>query len=153
MAVPEKVTTRVRIDFNGAKGDLKEAIKKEVGEYVVKEINSFLDSARSPVDGGEYKREKNKTGKKGRPGLSRLFEDGDLRSSITFEEYRDGVEIGVFDGGEVPKAYGHNTGFKGHPYLSGKGYIREFIPKKDQEFDSKIRDGIKQIVEKNTDAG
>lgn len=147
MAVPDKVTKRIRVDFKGAKGDIKEEIKREVGEYVVREINSYLNSAKSPVDGGRYKRTKQPMGKKGRPGLSRLFEDGDLRAAISFEEYRDGIEVGVFDSSQVGKAYGHNTGFEGHPTLAGKGYIREFIPKKDQEFDSKIKEGIKSIVE------
>lgn len=143
MSVPEKVTKRVRIDFKGAKGELKEAIKAEVGEAIVKKTIKHLNSGESPVEDGKYKTLK-KDGFR-----SRLFDEGDLWESIEAKKYRDGVEVGVFDADEVPKAYGHNSGFRGHPTIKSGKYKREFIPKKNQEFKEDIRKEIARIVDKH----
>jgi len=138
--MPDKVTKRIRIDFKGAKGALKDRIKREVGEIAVEEIINYLSSAKSPVSNGKYKTfKKDKT-------PAQLLEDGDLWESIEFEEYRDGVEVGVFDADQIGKAYGHNSGFKGHPTIPEGKYQREFIPTGDKDFKKTIRDKIKRRV-------
>lgn len=142
---PDKVTTKVKIDFKGAKGSIKEAIKEEVGEFVVKEIISHLKDSESPVSGGKFKVLKKDNFK------SRLFDVGDLWDSIEFVKYRDGIEVGVFDSSEVGKAYGHNSGFRGHPTIPEGKYKREFIPTGDKEFKSSIISGVKDIVRKKLD--
>lgn len=138
--IPSKVTKRLRIDFKGAKGALKERIKQEVGELTTEEILRHLSDSKSPVKDGKYKKQKkDKTN-------ADLFEEGDLYTSVNFETYRDGIEVGVFDSKEVPKAYGHNTGYKGHPTIPEGKYTREFIPKKEQEFKKTIQNKIKKRV-------
>jgi len=138
--IPEKLTKRVRIDFQGAKGEVKERIKQEVGEIYTEEILSHLTKSKSPVSGGTFKKlKKDKS-------AADLFEDGDLYSSVNFETYRDGIEVGVFDSTEVPKAYGHNSGFKGHPTIPEGKYKREFIPGKDASFKKTIEAKVSKRI-------
>ena len=129
----EKVTKRVRLDFKGAKGTIKENMKIAAGEILVEEILRSLDKSSSPVEDGKFKKLKKNN------QASKLFDKGDLWPSIDFEPYRDGVEVGVFDEAQTGKAKGHNTGFKGHPTIPEGKYTREFIPKKTQEFREKIK--------------
>lgn len=143
--MPKKITTRLRIDFQGAKGALKEEIKKEVGELLIKEVNSDLDASRSPVKDGSFKKNKKRTkGKKGSGGPSRLFESGDMRASITFEEFRDGIEFGIFEQEQANKADNHNK----NSAASKKTLVprREFIPKEGQTFREPILNRIKKLV-------
>jgi hypothetical protein len=113
-----------------------------IGELIVEEINSFLDRSLSPVSGGPFKRSKaDKT-------ASKLFEDGDMRSQITFEEHRKGVKVGIFrEAPEVErlKSFNHNVG--------DTLPARQFVPRPDEEFKrsikAKIRAKIKELKDED----
>jgi len=113
-------------------------IKKKVGEFVVEQINNFLDGSLSPVSGGSYK--KFKADKK----PSQLFEDGDMRSSIKWKSVKGGIDIGVFNKKEVPKAFNHNDG--------DTLPQRKFIPDEDENFKRIIVNGIKRILKGEDDS-
>ena len=53
---------------------------------------------------------------------------GDMMASVDLLEV-DGskITIGIEDSEQAAKAYGHQTGFKGHPTLEGTGNKREFF--------------------------
>lgn len=115
----------------------KEVAKTEAGEIIVDEINEFLDRSSSPVKGGKFKRFK-ETG-----GLSELFEDGDMRSQITFESGAgDSIEVGIFDDAptvERLKAFNHNTG--------DTVPERRFIASPNQKFKASIMDKVERNIE------
>jgi hypothetical protein len=133
----KEVTKRLRIaDIDSRWSELttieKQEAKIQIGNFLVDKINQFLDSSTSPVSGGAFKK------KKATGASSQLFEKGDMRSAITFTEFRDGVEVGVFDDSQAPKAFNHNTG--------DTLPTRQFIPTEDQNFKRVINTGMKDII-------
>lgn len=66
--------------------------------------------------------------------------EGDMLDSLTYEETKDGIELGWF-GGEAGKADGHNN-------LSGDSSLpqRRTIPDVGQKFVGDIQDEIEKIV-------
>ena len=99
------VTKRLTLDLDGLSREAKTRAKDEAGRILVEEINSFLDRSTSPVSGGRFKSQK----KDGTASL--LFEQGDMRSSITFKKRQgNDIEVGVFNKREAPKAFNHNEG-------------------------------------------
>jgi uncharacterized membrane protein YheB (UPF0754 family) len=118
----------------------KRQIADQVGDTVVEEIQKHLDRAETPVEGGEYKR----TLADGRR-LSRLLDEGDMRSQITHQPSASGVAVGIFkDAPEIDrlKASGHNKGD------SATGVQRQFIPSPSEEFNDKIKRKINSTINK-----
>ncbi|NQX99776.1 MAG: hypothetical protein HRT70_01335 [Flavobacteriaceae bacterium] len=98
----------MNLNLKGLSEEQKQRAKRIAGEILVEEINSSLDRSTSPVKGGKYKRKK----KDGTD--SELFEFGDMRASISFEEQQDdSVTVGIFENAvqvERLKAFNHNNG-------------------------------------------
>ena len=133
----KRINLREFQDYSDATVTEKKKIKTEVGLFVVDQINDFLDRSTSPVSGGQFKKKR----KDKKP--SKLFEDGDMRSQITFAEFKDGVDVGIFSNAplvEKLKAFNHNVG--------DTLPRRQFVPDKKQKFKRKINTGIKKIIEK-----
>jgi hypothetical protein len=128
----------------------REELMEEIGDYVVTAMLDKMGDGESPVDGvGKFKNlskdyAANEKGGDDTPNLSLM---GDMWGALTYEVEFDRVKVGIFDPDEAVKAYGHNTGFKGHPWLEGKAPQRKFIPDKNESFIQEIQDGIKMIVE------
>jgi hypothetical protein len=132
--------------WRNADESTRAAVKAAVGEFIVEKINSHLDRGESPVEGGGYKKYLAKRPGQKRQLISKLLEDGDLRSQITFlEEQRgSGLRVGVFsDAPELErlKASGHNKGD------SITGIQRQFIPFEGQSFKERaINSKISSII-------
>lgn len=142
------VTKIVELDLEGMSPEQKTRAKNEAGRIIIEEINSHLDRSVSPVSGGDFKVSK-KDGER-----SILFEFGDMRDSIEFKRRRGNkIEIGVFDKTQTPKAFGHNTDFRGHPSLSGKGNKREFIPGEEDDFKGRIQSRVNETLDIIREAG
>jgi len=137
-----KVTKQVNLDLSKVPENKREDIKREVGFIIIDRINEHLNRSESPVKNGLYKKQLADGDK------SRLLDTGDMRSEIEFKTNAQGVEVGVFDSGETDKAYAHNTGFDGHPFLSGKGLERQFIPAPGVDFKDEIEREVKDVVDK-----
>ena len=108
------------------------------------EILREVSQGKSPVSGeGSFKKlnpdyaEENKGGDR-TPSLDL---EGDMLNALDFKNTTDGVEIGIFNRSEVPKADGHNN-FSGQSQLPR----RRFIPGEKQKFKQFIDRGIKRIV-------
>lgn len=136
----EKVTKKVNIEFTRQGTGLaprdfepiKDEVRRAVGDTIVEEIQRSLDKSKSPVEGGSFKRKLSKEyAKKVGRKESILLKEGDMRSAITYEETPNGIEIGIFDSNEAPKADGHNRGSNNLPK-------RQFIPHANQRFDEAI---------------
>ena len=76
---------------------------------------------------------------------------GDMLDSLNYEtdEIAGTVKIGIFDESEARKAYGHHTGFKGHPNkkMRSNSNKRQFIPNSKQSFKDEITRGIERILD------
>ena len=112
----------------------KREAKRIAGEIIVDGINASLDASESPVRGGRFKPNK------ADDSPSRLFEEGDLRANITFEEGSgDFITVGVFSSAgdtETAKAYNHNVG--------DTLPQRRFIPSPNQVFNKEIMERVEQ---------
>jgi len=115
--------------------------KTTAGQILVDGINDFLDQSLSPVEGGMFKAKKEDNTN------SRLFEFGDMRSQITFEELdSDHVDVGIFaDAPEVEKlkSFNHNTG----DTLPKRQFIAAPNRKFKKEIMDKVDRGVDQIKE------
>lgn len=142
------VTKLLELDMTGIPENQRERAKELVGDLVVEEIQAHLDRSQSPVEGGEFKAHK-VDGER-----SILFDFGDMRDAI---EWRDSggssIEVGIWEAGETEKAFGHNTDFRGHPYLDGQGNKREFIPEPDEDFKTSITRRIDNVLDEIRERG
>lgn len=152
MAIPEKVTKNLNLDLSDVPRDKRSAVKQEIGEFVVESILDELSQGKSPVKGeGSFKKlnKQYADAEKGGDRKPNLELFGDMLDSLKFKKRRNGVEVGIFKSSEVPKAYGHNSGFEGHPFLDKPELKRQFIPNDDEEFKAQIDRGIKDIIKEN----
>lgn len=79
---------------------------------------------------------------------------GDMVDSIdVIDTSGDEILIGITDGSQTAKAYGHQTGFKGHPFLDGK-HKRPFFGVSKSEIKeniiSKYQDDINETINLGT---
>ena len=72
---------------------------------------------------------------------------GDMMASIDILEVNGAkIKIGIDDGSQAPKAYGHQTGFKGHPTLESSKNKREFFGVTKEEIKKYILDEFKDDI-------
>jgi hypothetical protein len=130
----------VKLNLSSVKNqETKREIKKRLGELLVDEINGHLDRSTSPVKGGGFKK------KKADNSSSQLFEDGDMRSQITFEEHPQGIKVGIFDSApEVDRLKSHNHN------LGVTLPERQFIPEPGEVFKQTIINKMKSVVREVT---
>lgn len=130
--------------------DIKEEILDEVGRYVATEIALHVGDGKSPVDGeGLFKQLSKEYADKFKGGdrLPNLEYEGDMMGALEWSVEMDEVKVGWFKKDQAIKAYGHNTGMKGHPWLDGKTPVRKSIPDIKEKFVQSIEDGIQSIVD------
>lgn len=126
----------MNLNLKGLPESLKDRAKRVAGEIIVDGINDNLDAHRSPVKGGAFQK------KKADGTLSSLFQDGDLRSQITFSEQdTDSIAVGIFEDAptkEKLKSFNHNTG--------DTLPQRRFIPSANQKFKKPIMDKVNAAI-------
>lgn len=125
--------------------EAKARVKREIGDYLVEQINNYLSESKSPVSGETIPGLKSKEYRKkkiaeGLPGSANLEFTGSLRDSIDYRVTADGIKIGVF-GKDAPKADGHNN-FSGDSKLPR----RRFLPTEGQSFKSEIQKEAERII-------
>lgn len=131
------------MNLKGLSPDSKIEAKETAADIIIEEINSFLDASKSPVAGGTYRK------RKVDGSNSQLFEEGDMRISLeAIDAGENKIELGVFEPDQTRKAYGHNTGFKGHPNEAKmKKHKREFIPAPNKKFKASIMKKVNAAIE------
>ena len=136
----------------------KEKAQEEIGQFLVDYILDKVGQAESPVDKGIYNPSLTKKYKKVKGEISsnttanmELF--GDMLDSLEFTAKDGVIEVGIFDSEQAKKAYGHNTGFSGHPNseMRGNKYKRQFIPHKSKKFKKEAMDQINRIIDDYAD--
>jgi hypothetical protein len=142
----EKITYKMKLPLTGIPKTDRDDAKKEVGNYLLEAILSTVSKGESPVRGGSWKKDLSASYKKVKSKYSnKLIANmelhGDLLDSLEFKETKSGVEIGIFQKDQVPKADGHNN-------FSGKSKLpeRRFIPFKNQKFKSDILEEVAAII-------
>ena len=117
--------------------NLRKEAANEVGQFLVDYILDKVGQAESPVKNGKYNPTLTKKYKKIKGDISgnskanmELF--GDMLDALEYTAKDGIIEVGIFDSDQAKKAYGHNTGFSGHPNseMRGNKYKRQFIPNK-----------------------
>ena len=73
---------------------------------------------------------------------------GDMLGSIDVLDEGDTVKIGIDDPDVAPRAYGHQSGFEGHPNKAMKKYKREFFGVTDFELEKEILPQFQAQIEK-----
>lgn len=141
----KKISKLIDLDMTDIPREQRTAVKKEVGDFIVEEILEAVSQGKSPVGGlGKFKELKKEyaDAEKGGNRTPNLELLGDMLDSLTFEDAGNGIEVGIFDSDEVPKADGHNN-FSGKSTLP----LRRFIPRGSEKFDRDIESGINDILE------
>lgn len=152
----EEVSKLISLDLpeNLSSADEVE-LKSLVGQFVVDSILDMVGQVKSPVKGGDFKSSLTKDYRQrkddeGGTPIPNLEMDGDMLAALTYKIVGDGVEVGIFNKRQAIKAFGHNTGFEGHPTIPEGKYTRQFIPTEDEEFVASINRGIKDIIREFT---
>lgn len=148
MAVdPKKVRYELDLtkisDFNELNKKAKEKAKKQVGDFVKESILENVGEGRSPVANGQWKKSLSPAYKKIKSktssvSYSNMELTGGMLDSLKYLPTSAGIEIGVYDKDEVPKAFRHNTG--------DDAPTRRFIPLDGEKFRLDINREVKQIV-------
>jgi hypothetical protein len=137
----EQVTKEINLQLPSSLPDsVKEDIKKEVGDFVVTSILDYVGQGKSPVTGRGFKQlsKEYAEDKKGGRREPNLDLEGDMLNSLKAETTPNGIEVGIFDSSQAPKAYNHNEG--------DTLPRRQFIPEAKQRFVGEIEKGINDIV-------
>jgi hypothetical protein len=133
---------------------LRKEAANEVGQFLVDYILDKVGQAESPVEKGIYNPDLTKKYKKIKGNISgnlkanmELF--GDMLDALEYTAKDGIIEVGIFDKDQAKKAYGHNTGFSGHPNseMRGNKYKRQFIPSKSKNFNKEAREEINRIID------
>lgn len=129
--------------------DEREELMGEIGEYILSEVLDYVGEGKSPVTGEAFQvlSEKYADDEKGGKRLANLDLNGDMMRAVEYQVEADRIKIGIFDEDEAIKAYGHNTGFKGHKWLDGKAPARKFIPNEKENFSKEILLGVKELID------
>ena len=109
----DQVTKEIDLKLPDSLPDaIKSDIKAEVGDFVLVSILDYVGDGKSPVSGRAFKaldKEYAEREKGGRT-LPNLELEGDMLRSLEFKPTDKGIEIGIFDSSQTPKAFNHNTG-------------------------------------------
>ena len=121
--------------------NIKNEIKREVGDFIVTSILSDVGDGVSPVDGSSFPvlSKEYADAQKGGRTLPNLDLNGDMLDSLTFETHSSGVKVGIFNDEQAIKAFNHNTG--------DTVPKRQFIPSPSESFRPNILNGVREIVE------
>jgi phage gpG-like protein len=128
----------------------KRRVLDEIGDYLVTEILSYVGDGNSPVSGkGKFKQLSKAYADAQKLGDRKpiLELDGDMLEALTYKIAKGKLVVGIFDDEQAIKAYGHNTGMEGHPWLDGVTPVRQFIPKENEKLKKNITDYVQTIIE------
>jgi hypothetical protein len=129
-------------------------IMEEIGEYIKIAMLDIIGEGKSPVTGRKFNQLTEKYSDKQKQGdrTPNMDLDGDMLDSLDYKVKKGILEIGWFDEDQAAKAFGHTTGFEGHPWLDGKVKPRPLIPDDDEDFSNEIMEGIREIIEEHLSA-
>lgn len=147
-----KVTKKIDLteidEFKKLNNEGEALAKRQVGNFLKETILDYVGEGRSPVDGVNYVKSLSPEYKKYKStrssvSFANMELTGAMLDSLKFKTTDQGIEIGIFEKSQVPKADGHNN-HSGDSKLPN----RRFIPKENEDFRGPIEDKVKKIVQK-----
>jgi hypothetical protein len=157
MPIGKKETSfEIEFDLESIPKPLRRGALHDVGEYLIEAILDHIGEGKSPVAGvSAFKKLSKPYADEEKMGdrLPNLDLHGSMLDSLKYKIQGDKVIVGIFDGDQAIKAYGHITGFEGHPWLDGVAPVRKFLPD-DAEGDylkADILTGVSRIIEEYVD--
>ena len=146
----DELTKTIKLNFPDSVSNAeKKELLNQIGDYVVVTMLDLIADGISPVTGKSFskltKPYSNK--EKGGDRTPNMDLNGDMLNALTYEIVDGIVNVGWFDSDQSAKAYGHTTGFKGHPWLDGEVTPRKLIPNTKEKFTPEIMAGIREIIE------
>lgn len=138
------------VDKPTSRRDRAEALK-EIAEYVKTEMLQHYGEATSPASGGRWKASLSPAYEKIKEDISGSNEAnmelyGDMLDALEVRIDGNRIKVGWFSGEQAAKAYGHQTGYEGHPTIK-RGPVRQLVPEEGGKFKSPIVRGMKEIAE------
>lgn len=147
-----KLKLKELIDTKGLKKNEKAKVKDEVGELLLDLVLKDVSNQRSSVSGTkwkglskEYKKQKSKVA----PGIANLELTGAMLDALKVKKYRDGLEIGVFQGKDALKCENHNK-FTARARKTALPK-RQFIPKPGENYRPGIVKELRKIAKEVVD--
>jgi hypothetical protein len=132
---------------------LRNQIAQEIVDYMkVRVVSENLGIGRKPWKSVEYSELYSESQEFEAAGKFKadvnLTLSGDTMGSIDVTKQRKGVvTIAITDKSTLPRAYGHMTGFEGHPTIkNGAKYRREFFGVSDREVKENVLDLFKDEI-------
>ena len=111
--------------------ELMRKIEQDIIDYTIDRTHSGLGPGGKPWNAQSYSNEyKDSLAFKaaGKSGQVDLDLTGDMLGSIdVLKEDGGKIKIGIAEDSQLDKAFGHQTGYKGHPTIPQGKYKREFI--------------------------
>lgn len=146
MADIPKQVKEITLDLEGIPRDLQSEVKDAVGEHILNNVIDYLAEGKNPITGGKFKQLSKKYADKFHGGdrTARLKLSGDMQAALGWENTKNGIVFGIMDDDQVPKADQHNK-LSG---LEGTAPKRRFVPDENQNYTSKIMNGVYDIVDK-----
>jgi hypothetical protein len=129
-------------NFDEVPEEVRQELVDEIGEYLLDSILDYVGESKTPVAGGEFKKELSDAYKKisGKNNSNLDFTGSMLDSLEIIPDYDSGViTIGIFDPDEAPKAYNHQVG--------DTLPVRQFIPNEGELLKAEILRGVGRIIE------
>lgn len=138
------------VDEPSSRADRSEALR-EIADYVKTEMLQYYGEGRSPASGGKWKQKLSPAYEKIKEDISGVdFSNmelyGDMLDAMEVKIVGGKIKVGWFTGQEAAKAYGHQTGFEGHPTIKN-GPVRQLVPEEGGKFKSDIVKGMKEIAQ------
>lgn len=137
------------VDRPTTKADRSEALR-EIADYVKTEMLQYYGDGTSPASGGKWKQSLSPAYKKIKEDISGVdFSNmelyGDMLDALEVKIVNNKIRVGWFTGEQAAKAYGHQTGYEGHPTIKN-GPVRQLVPDEGGKFKSPIVKGMKEIA-------
>jgi hypothetical protein len=141
----EKTVSQIDLGLEGMDPDVADAIKEEVGTFLVESVLSAVAEAKTPVSGESWpilsKDYKEHKSEEGSGTVANMSLNGEMLDSLTFEKTSSGIELGFFDD-QAWKADGHLK-FSG---AEGTAPKRRFLPAKGESFKEGIEKEVESII-------
>lgn len=149
----DEMSFEIKVDFDRSTPEEdRNGVLADIGDFVKNSILDYVGDSDTPIEGGKWRAEltdayKKKKEKESGVTTANMELFGDMLDAFDYEITDNSVRFFIDDDDQAVKAYGHNTGFEGHPTIKSKKYKREFIPKKGQTFKKDIMSGIDDILD------
>lgn len=127
-------------------------IGQEVLDYMIKRVDDNKGLGNEPLRPAKYSKTYSESLDFKAAGKSKgdvnMKLSGDMLGTIDFEDSGNNIKFAI-DPAETLKAYGHMTGYKGHPTIPQGKYKRQFFGITKDEFDKNILPKFKADLPKD----